>query len=107
MPKAEAMRHYIHQLEQIQPDWWKMANHGKSQQPVLEESNETSGPDASKESKKVDDKVEIRTQRIKEATAEGSWSTPYLSQSAKPFPRYEHGVEFIDGEMIVVGGNCS
>lgn len=103
MSKAEAMRHYVHQLEQNQPDWWCIS--GRFQE---KEQQETEGTDATAA---VDDKAEIekqkaRQKKIKEATSEGSWSTPYLSDAAKPLPRYEHGVAYVNEEMFVIGGNC-
>lgn len=44
-------------------------------------------------------------QRLFDAAAEGSWSTPYLDSSNKPVPRYEHAIAVSGQKMMVLGGN--
>lgn len=102
MSKVDAMRHYVHQLEQNQPDWWNLIKTDKKEGA----STEANGTEAVPSTHPMTDRNKERNQKIQEATAEGSWSTPYLSHSAKPLPRYEHGVVYVDGEMFVIGGNC-
>lgn len=45
-------------------------------------------------------------QRLSEAAAEGSWSTPYLDDAKKPLARYEHGMVVVGPRMFVIGGNA-
>jgi len=109
MSKAEAMRHYVHQVEQNQPDWWSITYQTKMHLKSPSKPPEDNGTDATAalhENQEAINKTHARNQKIHEATAEGSWSTPYLSNTSKPLPRYEHGIAFVEDEMFVIGGNC-
>ena len=77
-----------------------------SSPPKPPEANGTDATAALHEQQDTAAKTYARNQKIHEATAEGAWSTPYLSNSSKPLPRYEHGVAFVEDEMFIIGGNC-
>ena len=107
MSKADAMRHYVHQVEQNQPDWWHIIDREKSATyaatPVANGAEDATAP---MQENAAEEQRISRLQKIQDATAEGSWSTPYLSNASKPLPRYEHGVVMARDDMFIVGGNC-
>lgn len=103
MTKMDAMRHYVGQLEKNQPDWWSIL----STEEASQNENLNDGTSQLTEEGARNEKPKSLLEKLEEATAAGSWSTPYLTGTSKPIARYEHGVAFVDEQMYIIGGNCS
>eukprot|EP00210_Caulerpa_lentillifera_P004867 g4645.t1 len=109
MTKMDAMRHYVSQLEKNQSDWWTILSmEGTNHDTTLQDnSNEQQQQQQLNEDVRKAEKSKSLFQKLEEATAAGSWSTPYLTGALKPIARYEHGVALLDGQMYIIGGNCT
>mmetsp|Transcript_3402 Transcript_3402/g.8632 ORF Transcript_3402/g.8632 Transcript_3402/m.8632 type:complete len:629 (+) Transcript_3402:121-2007(+) len=87
MSSVEAMRLYVRELEEEQPDWWsKMDGYTPPPpEPVAPASAATEGLGA--------------------LSAAVGWQAPEISGAKKPPPRYEHAIASIENKMFLIGGN--
>eukprot|EP00192_Tetraselmis_astigmatica_P008654 CAMPEP_0117679946 /NCGR_PEP_ID=MMETSP0804-20121206/18077_1 /TAXON_ID=1074897 /ORGANISM="Tetraselmis astigmatica, Strain CCMP880" /LENGTH=631 /DNA_ID=CAMNT_0005489385 /DNA_START=286 /DNA_END=2178 /DNA_ORIENTATION=- len=90
MSSVEAMRLYVRELEEEQPDWY--ARMGEYVPPAPE----------------LDATVEAPTETARglaSITEKDSWVLADISGAKKPPPRYEHATALLEGKIFVVGGH--
>ncbi|GMH36106.1 hypothetical protein BSKO_03974 [Bryopsis sp. KO-2023] len=108
MSKEEAMRLYVRTLEEVQPNWWGIGSNPAPAAPQQTAAPTPAPADApSNLAPATNGGGPSSEQRLSEAAAEGSWSTPYLDGASKPAPRYEHGMAVMGSKMFVIGGNSA
>uniref|UniRef100_A0A061SA78 Acyl--binding domain-containing protein 4-like n=1 Tax=Tetraselmis sp. GSL018 TaxID=582737 RepID=A0A061SA78_9CHLO len=92
MSAVEAMRLYVRELEENEPDWYaKLGDYNPSvaEEPVAVEESQTNQPTG-----------------IAAIEPRDEWIQAEVSGARKPPPRYEHAMAAVDGKLLLVGGNC-
>ena len=105
MSKMEAMRLFVRTLEEEVPEWWSpdLMNSviDASTTPSRNESNESTEKETNGES----GKLVVKRRSVAEVLVEGSWVSPYIDDSQRPTPRYEHSVALVGNLLFLMGGN--
>lgn len=111
MSGMEAMRLFVRTLEEDQPDWHAFpmppvsrsaASGGKAFLPAGIAAAAAGAGGAATTGSAAGAPATTWTASLKP----GSWSPlPLPPDARKPAPRYEHGTAYVDGRVIVIGGN--
>lgn len=96
MSKVEAMRLFVRTLEEEVENWWSPD--------LLEENDGGSSPEEAGENGN-NGKHGIKRRSVAEVLVEGSWVSPYIDDSKRPTPRYEHSAVLVGNSVFLIGGN--
>jgi len=125
MSRNEAMRLYVRTMEEEIGDdstgWWSSADllssdlnaGGEAQKTHPAEAGEGTVEDgaggkagAGAGAGAGTDKAKVPKRRsVAEVLVEGSWVSPYIDDSHRPTPRYEHSMALMGSKAYLVGGN--
>jgi acyl-CoA-binding protein/N-acetylneuraminic acid mutarotase len=116
MSKVEAMRLYVRTLEEeVGKDWWSadsVADGGAGDQGHAGSPPGLSGRDMANSNGEgggqnkagMTERV-LKRRSVAEVLVEGSWVSPYIENSQRPTPRYEHSVAVLGSKAYLMGGN--
>eukprot|EP00210_Caulerpa_lentillifera_P002731 g2611.t1 len=107
MTKMDAMRHYVDQLDKHESDWLTKLPSKGNDDDISQDEKLLDGSVQLSEQDRINENAKSLVEKLEEATAAGSWATPYLANASKPIARYEHGVALINDQLYIIGGNCT
>lgn len=102
----EAMRLFVRTLEEEVSEWWspelmeeeifKSADMSDGKQEEEQEGlrKDTSGSESV-----------VKRRSVAEVLVEGSWVSPYIDETRRPAPRYEHSAALVGNLLFLMGGN--